>query len=166
MKYDDVRSQIKTGDLLAWSAGGWSNWHDIQVNLVRMFTKSEYSHVGIAWVSLDRVFILEAVGAEVRMFPLSRELPFYWIPRPKVLGLAAVEWAFSKLGNRYESKLRMVINFILGCEQRDDDRWQCSEYVLGILRADGEELTHDETPTGVVKAAMQRWGSLTFVEAI
>lgn len=164
MKYEDARTLIKTGDLLAWSAGGWSNWHDIQVSLVRMFTKSEYSHVGMAWADHERVFIFEAVGAGVRLFPLSREVPFYWIKRPQEIGGDALDWAFSKLGNRYEAKWKMVIDFIRSFRLDENDEWQCSEFVLGILKQDGEVLTNVATPTGVVKAALQRWGSLTYVE--
>lgn len=130
-----------------------------------MFTRSDYSHVGVAWADHGRIFIFEAVGTGVRVFPLSRELPCYWVKRPKELGNGALEWAFSKLGNKYESKWKMVVDFVKSLRLGENDRWQCSEYVLGILEQDGEVLTNVATPTGVVKAAMQRWGSLTFVEA-
>ena len=163
MKYEDARGEIRTGDLLAWSHGGWGSWHDIQVSLVRMFTQSEFSHVGLALVGAGRVFILEAVGSGVRLFPLSRELPFYWIRRPRELGGEAVDFAFDRLGDGY-SKLQAIRAFLGSLRLGEDDRWQCAEYVLRVLEADGEILTNVATPTGVVKAALQRWGSLNYVE--
>lgn len=163
MKYEDARAQIKSGDLLAWSHGGWGNWHDIQISLVRMFTRSEFSHVGIALVGAGRVFILEAVSGGVRLFPLSRELPFYWIARPRELSGEAIDFAFDRLGDGY-SKLQAILAFLDMLSHGEDDLWECAEYVLEILEADGEVLTNVATPTGVVKAAMQRWGSLNYVE--
>lgn len=163
MKYEDAREQIKTGDLLAWSHGGWGSWHDIQVMLVRAFTRSEYSHVGLALVGAGRVFILEAVGAGVRLWPLSRELPFYWIRRQRAPGAEAIDFAFDRLGDGY-SKLQAIRAFLGSLRLGEDDRWQCAEYVLRVLEADGEILTNVATPTGVVKAALQRWGSLNYVE--
>ena len=163
MKYEDARGEIRTGDLLAWSHGGWGSWHDIQVSLVRMFTQSEFSHVGLALVGAGRVFILEAVGSGVRLFPLSRELPFYWIRRPRELGGEAVDFAFDRLGDGY-SKLQAIRAFLGSLRLGEDDRWQCAEYVLRVLEADGEILTNVATPTGGVKAALQRWGSLNYVE--
>ncbi len=163
MKYDEARSQIKTGDLLAWSSGSWRSWHDIQVNLVRVFTRSEFSHVGIALVGAGRVFVLEAVGSGVRLFPLSRALPFWWIRRRAELGAEAVDFAFDRLGDGY-SRLQAIRAFFGTLTSGEDDRWQCAEYVLGILQADGEILTNVATPTGVVQAAARDWGPLHFVE--
>jgi hypothetical protein len=57
MKYEAAREKVKSGDLLAWSHRGWRSWYDIQIQLVRFFTQSEYSHVGIAWVVGGRVHI-------------------------------------------------------------------------------------------------------------
>lgn len=175
MKYDDARAQIKTGDLLAWSHGGFADWHDFQVLLVRAFTRSEYSHVGLALVGAGRIFILEAVGAGVRLWPLSRELPFYWIartapsptdpalpPLPRELGPEAVDFAFDRLGDRY-SKLQAIRAFFGSLRLGEDDIWQCAEYVLSILKADGEVLTNVATPTGVVKAAARDWGPIHYV---
>lgn len=164
MKYDEARQQIKSGDLLAWSHGGWTNWHDIEVSLVRIATQSEFSHVGMAFVLLDRIFILEAVGAGVRLFPLSREIPFYWIRRPtERLSEEAIAYAFSVLGDRY-SKWQAIKGFFNKLRLGEDALWMCGEFFLAILKRDGEVLTNVATPSGIVKAAMQRWGSLTFVE--
>ncbi len=164
MQYADVRPQIKTGDLLAWSHGGWRTWHDIQVSFVRIFTRSEFSHVGLAWVANGRVFILEAVGSGVRIYPLSRELPFYWVPKPFRLSRNAVNFAFAHIGDAY-SKFQAKLAGLGLLQKGDDDVWQCAEFVLSILAQDRWPLDDvDATPTAVVKAAMQHWGALRYVE--
>lgn len=166
MKYSEARSQIKTGDLLAWSSGSWRSWHDIQVNLVRVFTRSEFSHVGIALVGAGRIFVLEAVSAGVRLFPLSRALPFWWVRRPDERGefsAEAIDFAFDRLGDRY-SRLQAIRAFFGTLAAGEDDRWQCAEYVLGVLDAAGEKLTETATPTGVVSAAARVWGPIHLVE--
>lgn len=163
MKYAQAREEIRSGDLLAWSGGGWKSWHDIQVMLVRVFTRSEFSHVGLALVGAGRVFVLEAVSGGVRLFPLSRALPFYWVRRHRELGGEAVDFAFDRLGDGY-SKRQAIAAFLGDLRLGEDDIWQCAEYVIRVLEADGEVLTNVATPTGVVRAAMQRWGSLTYVE--
>ncbi|PHX98297.1 MAG: hypothetical protein CK529_13670 [Rhodospirillaceae bacterium] len=61
MIYNAARPSVRSGDLIAQSGGSWLDWHGIKINLVRMFTRSTYSHVGVAWVVGGRVFMLEAV---------------------------------------------------------------------------------------------------------
>jgi uncharacterized protein YycO len=164
MKYADARPQIKTGDLLAWSNGGWGSWHDIQVNFVRMFTRSEYSHVGLAWVANGRVFIIEAVGTGVRIFPLSREIPFYWVRKPSPLTQEAIEFLFERIGAPY-SKWQAILAGIGALAKGRDDIWQCAELVLSALKLDDDGLGDiDATPTAVVKEAMRQWGAVQFIE--
>src|SRR3990167_457790 len=98
MKYAEVREHLKSGDLLAWSHRGWGSWYDFQIQMVRMFTRSEYCHVGIAWVVSERVFVLEAVSTGVRIFPLSRELPFYWVPLRSAWEDEVDAWALKQVG--------------------------------------------------------------------
>lgn len=72
LQYKDIRSEIKSGDLISYSRKGLISY------LIRFVTKSKFSHVGIAWVISGRVLILEATfknGVSVRS--LSSE-DFYW----------------------------------------------------------------------------------------
>ncbi len=158
MNYVDARHLIRSGDLLAWSSAvSYRNWHDFQVSMIRLAGATEYTHVGLAWAEHERVFVLEAVGSGVRLMPLSREVPFFWIPRPKPLSEGALQWAFGKIGNRYESKWKMVLNKIWSQRLDENDDWYCSEFVLGVLRADGELLTSESDPKDVVRAASEKW---------
>lgn len=163
MNYTDARPMIKTGDLLAFTHTEMRSWYDFQVQMVRMATKSEFSHVGIAYVIYDRIFVLEAVGTGVRMFPLSRALPFYIVSNPKPLTDTALEWAFARIGDKYENKLKMVIAQLFRIDLKHNKRLQCSEYVNGILAMNNQQITNIDTPTAIVKAAMEKWGALTYV---
>ena len=154
LSYDQARSQIKSGDLLAFSHFGWSTWHDVKVQAVRMFTRSEYSHVGIAWVMGGRVFCLEAVMPVVRIFPLSKLGEFYWMPAPTDYWTPEIEeYALSVVGEEY-SQLQAIQSYF---EQPDaDKKWQCCEYARELLRLGGHDLTGVKpTPSNIVKAAQE-----------
>ena len=164
MNYAKARETIKTGDLLAWSHGSLRSWKDFQVMLVRVFTRSEYSHVGLAWVANGRVFIIEAVGTGVRIFPLSRELPFYWVQKPSPLTQEAIEFLFARIGAPY-SKWQAILAGIGALAKGKDDRWQCAELVLSALALDDDGFGDiNATPTAVVKEAMRQWGAIQLVE--
>ncbi len=54
MKYSEVYSLIKSGDIIAFRGHGVQSW------IIRKWTKSNYAHVGIAWVVGNRVLIIES----------------------------------------------------------------------------------------------------------
>ena len=131
MKYSDTRPLIKSGDVLAWSHRGWKTWYDIKLQLVRIWTRSEFCHVGVAWVLADRVFVLEAVSSGVRMMPLSRLLPCAWISRG-IWNEECERRALKALGSPYSQwdAIRGSLGLLaLGA----NNRWQCSEYVSYVL---------------------------------
>ncbi len=133
MKYSDARPQIKSGDVLAWTD---TSWEHLEAQLVRMFTRSEYTHVGIAWVIGGRVFILEAVSPKIRIFPLSKEVPFFWIPMKDYWNDEVEEYALSLVGNKY-SRLEAIRAFFKKVVVGQNDEWQCAEYVSSILKKGG-----------------------------
>jgi len=125
MNYAEARSHIKTGDILAWShrASAFASFYDFKVWLVRLFTRSEYSHVAIAVRFAGRVFVLESVTGGVRLMPLSKLLPLYRLSYKPL----DIDRAMSVCGEPYSE-----IEAILGQLDRSDDtngRWQCSEFV-------------------------------------
>lgn len=127
MKYLEARDQIKSGDIIALSRGGWGNFHDILVNCVRIFTKSTYSHVGIAWVIGGRVFIVDAVVPKIRIFPLSKEVPFYWLPTPFKWNDTVEEKLLERVGEPY-SRIEAIRAFI--SKNTNGERvWECAKLV-------------------------------------
>jgi hypothetical protein len=164
MLYNDIRNTIQPGDLIAFTHTGWNSWEDIQSQIVRIFTRSEYSHVGIAWPVGGRVMLLEAVVPEIRIFPLSKLLPFYYLPITGVVGKwndDAEEYALSRVGEKY-SKLEAIKGFF-GATKDSNKRWQCAEYARAILHRAGLSVDCKDTPTALVREVMQRGIQLNMV---
>jgi hypothetical protein len=144
MNYAEARDKIQSGDVIAQSHRQWDNLHDIQIQAVRVATQSEYSHVGVAWVVAGRVFILEAVGTGVRIFPLSRAGAFYWMPRG-VWDDSKEVIAMKHIGMPY-SKIEAMLSYF-GASDPSSGETFCSEYVCVVLGLPVEK----QTPAEVVR---------------
>lgn len=155
MRYDEERPKIRSGDLLGWSHERWGSWYDFKVQMVRVFTRSEFCHVGIAHVSEGRVWVLEAVKPLVRHFPLSKLRPFRWLPMGLRWDAASAEYAFERVGDPYSE--RQAAFAFLGRLKIGADRVQeCAEYVIDVYRQEGVDLGPRAVPTDVIYAAKQR----------
>jgi len=150
MKYLNARSQIRSGDVLAWSHRGWGTWHDIKIQGVRFFTQSEFSHVGLAWAVAGRVLVIEAVTPLVRIFPLSGLLDqdCFWLPSEANWCQETEDFALSKVGQPYSQMQAMQAFFHLPTE---DSQWQCAELVRSVLKKDGLDVGDKATPTAIVR---------------
>lgn len=158
--YVDQRSKIRSGDLLAWSHTGWKTWRDIKIELVRFFTQSEYSHVGVAWVIGGRVFVIEAVEPMVRIYPLSKLGNFYHIPMDTEWKLTTEEYALLHVGDDYKQLQAIKAYFVsLG----KDSTVECAALAIAILDKEGIDLGEMATPSAVVKAALMLDKQLTYV---
>jgi hypothetical protein len=96
-KYNQIRDSVRTGDVFAFSGKGNTS------NLIKHFTFSKYSHVGMAlWITpmhslVNRLFIIESTTLNnvpdldgefrrgVQMVPLAQRLEGYdgqcwWVP--------------------------------------------------------------------------------------
>jgi hypothetical protein len=145
MQYDQARELIRSGDVLAWSHRPLRTWHDLQIALVRIFTRSEWSHVGIAWAIGGRLFVLEAVSkAGVRIFPLSRAGCFTWVPRGQWSAVQE-QIALAHIGQPY-SKWDAIRAFF-GLSDSSNGRWFCSEFVCAVLGID----LHKPTPAALMR---------------
>ena len=160
MDYATARPLIRSGDLIAQSGGVWTSWHGIKVNIVRMFTRSTYSHVGIAWVVGGRVFILEAVKPKLRIYPASKIGDFYLLPMRATWADTTEQLALENVGVDYSEVIAIKAFFKLfdGAEVR-----QCAAYALTVLRADGIKLGNRATPGAAVLAAMRRGADCTLI---
>lgn len=164
MQYVVARPRIYSGDLLAWSHHGWRSWYDIKIQLVRIFTRSEYCHVGIAWVVGGRVFVLEAVQSGVRIFPLSRLLPFYWLSLRVKWELEVEAWALRQIGEPYSTWQAILAGFGL-LRAGEDAIWQCAEYAQEVLARAEFKLEGSATPSNLVRTAKARGAVEYYVEA-
>lgn len=156
MIYTDFRDQIKTGDILAWTHRFRWTWYDLQVTAVRIFTMSEYTHVGIAVVMDGRVWVLESVRPLVRLVPLSGELPCYHLPGNGMTEEQRVT-AFALVGKGQYSRLEAVMSFF--GKAKANSTWSCAEFVCHVL---GIKAT--PTPTEVVQAMLDSGATLRFLK--
>lgn len=164
MLYSDARPHISSGDLLAWSANKLGSIKDLQVQAIRVFDRTEYTHVGLAWVVAGRVFVIEAVTPYVRIVPLSHELPCYHIA-------TNIEWtedleayALSFVGNdayRY-SKLEAIKAFF-GLNNKSNGQIECAEFIQLVYDKANIHLTGRATPSDVVEDLLKSSFTLQFI---
>lgn len=158
MDYQSHRPSIKSGDLLAWSNKKWKTWHDIKIQLVRIFLQTEYSHVGTALVMGGRVWVLEAVEPRSRIYPLSKLGSFYHIPLPANWTPEVEEKALSYIGEEYK-QLHAIKAFFKPLEKEDVS--ECAALAIAIADKCGLDLGVRATPDEVVEQA-QRYGGPTY----
>ena len=152
MRYADARAAIKTGDVLAWShrASPFASFYDFQMWIVRLFQRSEFSHVGISVVLAERVFVLESVSGGIRLMPLSKSLPCYLLPYKPI----DLDRAMSVCGEPY-SKFEAIRGWA-GSTDATNHVWQCAEFV-----AWAHQLPCPSTPSGVVNYLLDQGYSMT-----
>jgi len=159
-RYKKIRSKIKTGDVIAFQG------NDSGAKLIRKFTESEYSHVGLAIhlkdELMDRVFILESVlDAGVVLFPLSKKLRTYkgkawWCPlnfgikriKLKTSKLKMrkrcniITWGMNEIGKKYDFKhigriAKRILTKGKKTKREDYQQYICSELVGAVLKSQG-----------------------------
>lgn len=160
INYDVARQAIKSGHLLAWS--GTSFFSD----LVKFFTKSFITHVGIAWKIGGRLFVIESIeGKGVRIFPLSRTLPFYWVKpimeTDNTWSNIAEKIALETVGQDYS--LGGCVRAVLKQPLKKDENWQCAEFASYILGIIGHSTINCNTPDLLVKRLLENGHELVEV---
>lgn len=152
MKYSEARTQIKSGDMLAWShrVNPFNSWRDFKIFFVRLAGVTEITHVGCAWVIGGRVLVFEAVKPYVRIHPLSTLGEFEWLQMNVAWNPDAEEYALAHVGEEYSELQAAMSPF---GEPPDDKYWQCAEYLARILRRCGIDLGNVFTPAALVLKA-------------
>jgi hypothetical protein len=161
MNYTTARPQIKSGDLLAWHhrVPWWASWSDFKMALIRLVTRSEFTHVGTALVIGGRLLVIEAVRPVVRLHPVSALGDFYWVPLPSNWTPEAERYAFAQLGDRY-SYLDAIVGYF--GMPKCDHLEQCAELKIRIAAGSGVDLGDVATPAAVINKALAH-GPMTFV---
>ena len=160
MNYTDARPTIRSGDLLAFSHGSFKSWREFKTLMVRVFTRSTYSHVGLAWVIGGRVFVLEAVKPKTRIFPLSLSGDFYLIPTNARWSQKTEQFALDHIGVEY-SELTATYAYFAPLDPKDLS--ECAAYARQVLITDGIRLGILARPDSLVKAAQERGHGTYFV---
>jgi hypothetical protein len=158
MDYASIRSSIKSGDLIALSHTAWGSLYDLQIQAVRTFTQSEYSHICVAWVIGGRVFVIEAVEPKVRIMPLSnmQDVGFYWIPTNNEMSETELEFGLSKVGIGTYSKIEAIEAQLDLLDIGKDDLWECAELTIAMRKLSSVNLGDKATPAAVVQNALEQ----------
>lgn len=158
--YKDIRPTIRSGDLIAWSNRKFQSFHDLTMQCIRVVTRSEYVHIGTAWVINNRVFVIEATVPKVRIFPLSKLLPFFLVTTNASWKDETEEFALAQVGDLYSilQAMQSIIN-----KPNLDNNWQCAELAHAILNKDGIDLGDIYTPSQLVYKALENGGSLILI---
>lgn len=164
--YPTARHLIRSGDLLAFTHRPWWPWRDFKTQMVRVFTRSEYSHVGTAWRMGGRAWIIEAVMPRPRIVPLSMVVPAYWLPLDAPWSRDTERVAMSVIGRERSeySQWQAMAGGLGTLRPGTDDLWMCAELAWCLARNDGIDLGETITPSGLVQAALERGAPLTYLE--
>ncbi|MES2262079.1 MAG: hypothetical protein V4724_26460 [Pseudomonadota bacterium] len=163
--YSDYRSRIKSGDLIALTHYKWTSWYDLQVQAVRVFTQSEYSHVGIAWEIGGRLFLIESVAPFVRITPMSQLARdgFYHVPLDVPISDAELEFALAEVGTGAYSKWESVLAKLRRLPIGANHAWSCAEFTIWCRALSGVHLGDVATPSAVVRSAQDQGRPVYFV---
>lgn len=160
MEYKDIRSQIRSGDILAFSTSGWDTFKHVVSQVIRLVTRSDYNHTGTAWVVGGRVFIIEAVEPLVRIYPLSEKGDFFWVPSSVVWTPDVEEFALSQVGDSYSIWDAIVAPFR---DPKSNGSWQCTQLTKAIANKGGMNLQSTPTPANMVRELLELGKTITFV---
>ena len=170
MTYDDARALILANPqqiyMIALTHTAWLSLRDIQIQSVRIFTNSEYSHTALLWCVAGRVFVIEAVEPLVRIVPLStiKSEGFYLLPLGGELTDAALTQWLAPVGVGAYSKIQAIAAQLNLLNIGVDDLWECSELVIMQARAVGIDLGSKATPSAVVLSAQKLGAPLHYVK--
>lgn len=160
MDYSEVRLKIKTGDMLLWRASKEGSLRSVIERWFIMHgTSSPYTHVGVAWVEHNRVWVMEITthGCAPRL--LSSCGDFDWSPCPKELSEQALSFAFDCFGSWTYSRWQAVLGALKRLTIGDDKQGQCSEFALAVWSVDTMQPTTIATPAACAEGAMLNWKS-------
>lgn len=166
MDYITARGQIQSGDVIALSHEQWGSWYDLQIQAVRMFTESEYSHIALAWVFGGRVFLIESVNPFVRIMPLSNlaDKGFYHIPIGVEPTETELEFLMSQVGVAPYSKIEAILAYFKKAKIGDTRVEECAKFAIEARRLSGVDLGDKATPSAVVKTLLEAGHALQYVK--
>lgn len=152
---------IQSGDLLIWKYPDNSIFSKCISFIVRLFTLSEYSHVGIAHRVYDNVFVVEATSSGVYINLLTTTRDCYHIPMN-------IEWSFdkenyllSKEGSPYS--IWEALTGYLWNKTIKNNKWQCVELANSFFEYCGLKYPGAYTPSKLVEALLEEGRPLNYI---
>ena len=166
MLYQQIRDKIKTGDMLLYRNHKGGGFRAIAERwFVSHGTASPYTHVGVAWVDHDRVFVMDITTRGCAPRLLSTTGSFDWAPAPKELSETALQFAFDCFGEWEYSRWQAILGELGLLTIGKDMQGQCAEYALSIWQTDGMAPSEKATPAACADGALSVWKtSITRIE--
>ena len=159
------RRKIKSGDLLAWDSGSGSIFNTITLFIIKVVTLSPYVHVGVAWKTAGRLFVIEAGLDGVKISPLSKKKNFYHIAMDVKWTTAHDCFLLNKVGESYS--VSDAIRGALGLlESHYDHKWQCAELATAFYSYLGMDLGDSYTPAKLVDVLLTMGKTLVKVTRV
>lgn len=152
--YEDHRSQIRSGDLLAWSHDKFSVIGDLTLAAIRKLTDSDYGHVGITWKVGDRLLVIEATMPKVKIMPVSLKDEFYHVPVGLQWKKPYEEFLLDKVGLDYS--IMDDIRAYYGLVVEDDNKWQCAELANRFYKSTGLDFGDVFEPGLLLNAIVEK----------
>ena len=157
--YSEIRSEIKTGDLIAWNDAEIDSFFGFVLYLYQKILKANYTHVGVALRIGGRIFIVEATPPEVRLIPLKMTSDFYHIKaNVKANPQNQIKFLLATLGTRYSLWDMVKAVFKLG---RSNNDFYCSELAGHFYNEFGHLTDRDVgfSPDTIVNAMVKHTGN-------
>lgn len=152
--YSKVRSEIKTGDLIAWKTTKITSFFTFILYLYQKILNAQYTHVGVAIREGDRIFVIEATPPVVRLHPLSLSGNFYLIPTKFERRSSQLDFLLLTLGREYSIFDMIRSMFKFGSDNSD---YYCSELCADYYNAIGhiDNEWAGETPDSIVREVLK-----------
>jgi len=152
--YDgEVRERVLDCDILLFRGRGFSSW------LIRLISKSRYSHVGLVVREHDRVLCADSTSKGVRLTTLRDRVQKYdggidhFELKPEVTAEqreAILRFIFGKMGKGYDNFSALVFALVLVFKMKKrtekNDKWFCSELIAAAFDAANIERTGEQRP--------------------
>ena len=130
--YLDIRDTLKSGDIVVASKGNIKSFNNFLSLLIRVFTASSYSHVGVVVKLGNRCFVVEATPPVVRLFPLSKLDSFYVIKMEQDWSTEDENRLFEYVGLPYSDWNSIVSYFTR--RPLANGKLQCAQLVSSFYR--------------------------------
>lgn len=149
---------VSSGDLLVWSSDLNRSFFSLS-NIVRIFTVSDFCHVGIALKNEKGLFVVEADIPEVKLRQVKDYSNCYCVPMN-------IRWS-DKTHNLLLENLKeeySISQAILSPWKKPfkDDKWQCVEFVINFYKKNQIDINCVYTPSSLVKEILNLPNSYLF----
>lgn len=130
-------NRIDTGDLIAVRTA-----HSIMGRLTQFFTRSPYTHVGIAIRLADAIFVAELNGGRNHLVPLSQLADYdVYAQPPDLIDIDGAIWYWLQRPINYGFVAFIVIGLLDWCRIQTFLHWRqilvCSGYCVAIYETAG-----------------------------